>query len=106
MAAFPGTERVIAVRAGSGTRTHPAAEPKSRAAATQPAPQCAATGLMDQYTGRKSRPDGVRMSRKGETAPGETRTPNPLVRSQVLCPIELRAPGCSQRSVSPNGGRD
>ena len=24
-------------------------------------------------------------------APGETRTPNPLIRSQMLCPIELRA---------------
>ena len=43
-------------------------------------------------------------------APGETRTPNLLIRSQMLYPIELRAPipisSCSERSnsnVEPDG---
>jgi len=30
-------------------------------------------------------------------APGETRTPNPLLRRQMLYPVELRAPECILR---------
>jgi hypothetical protein len=39
-------------------------------------------------------------------APGETRTPNPQIRSLVLYPIELRAPqgrGCSGRPPGQQG---
>ena len=39
-------------------------------------------------------------------APGETRTPNPLLRRQMLYPIELRAPGCILRQFQDEKGRE
>ncbi len=44
-------------------------------------------------------------SEKVRHAPGETRTPNLLIRSQMLYPIELRAPRCGGLKISgPTAG--
>src|SRR5689334_6731525 len=47
---------------------------------------CAGVGAGEECPGGRTR------RASGRIAPGGTRTPNPVVRSHVLCPIELRVP--------------
>ncbi len=49
--------------------------------------------------------NGRKLSMRKDGAPGGIRTPNPQIRSLMLCPVELRAPlivRTSQSKLIPN----
>src|SRR6476469_7452193 len=60
-----------------------------------PAPEA---GALPGYATPRRRSFQIPCYRKARSAPGETRTPNLLIRSQMLYPIELRAPDTAQAS--------
>ena len=92
--------RVLRDRDGAVVAASAAAEDSLAAVSAAAAAARSRRSAINSKQGQKRRTRVSDPTRAKYGAPGETRTPNPLLRRQMLYPVELRAPGDILRQIT------